>query len=84
MRTSSGRLGVISSIFFLTLAMTSSAFWPKRCRTMPLTTSPSPLSSVSPRRSSGASSMRATSRNNTGVRPSVFSTICSRSAIPCR
>ena len=43
--------------------------------TYPLTTSPCPLSSAMPRRSSGPSSTRATSRNSTGV------PICSRSPV---
>src|SRR5262245_18155271 len=68
----------------LTLLMTSSALAPKRCSTMPLATSPSPLSSVKPRRSSGPSSTRATSCSRTGVPPSFLSTILRRSGTPLR
>src|SRR5712675_1874414 len=62
-----------------TLSITSSAFWPKRCSAIPLATSPSPLSSVMPRRSSGPSSIRATSLSKTGVPFSTFSTMFERS-----
>ena len=62
-----GRLGAISASRALTLSITVSALAPKRCRTMPLATSPSPLSSVMPRRSSGPSSTRATSPSRNGV-----------------
>ncbi len=48
------------------------------------TTSPSPLSSDKPRRSSGASSTRAMSRMRTGVPPSAFTTRSPMSAAPRR
>src|SRR6266536_1702436 len=79
-----GRLLATSEIRFLTFPITSSALTPKRCSTMPLATSPSPLSSVMPRRSSGPSSTRATSRSSTGVPPFTFSTMLPRSLIPLR
>ena len=53
--TPSGRPGFSSSIRALTPSITSSAFSPKRATTMPDTTSPSPLSSATPRRSSSIS-----------------------------
>ena len=55
-----------------TLSMTVSAFSPERCTAMPVTASPSPFSSATPRRSSGASSTRATSRNRPARRPRAF------------
>jgi len=77
--TPSGRPDATSAILAFTLSITSSAFWPKRAITMPATTSPSPLSSVSPRRSSGTNSTRATSLIRTGVPPSALSTSFSMS-----
>ena len=50
--------------------MTVSALAPERCKAMPLATSPSPLSSAMPRRSSPANSTRAMSLSSTGVPPS--------------
>jgi hypothetical protein len=79
-----GRPGAISAILALTLAITSSAFWPKRAMAMPEATSPSPLSSAMPRRSAGTSSTRATSRTSTGVPRSAFTTRSSMSATPRR
>jgi len=66
------------------LWITSSAFWPWRAIAMPDTTSPSPFSSVSPRRSSGASSTRAMSRISTGVPRSLLTTSVSMSLRPRR
>ena len=61
--TPSGRLGGELGDALLDVARSPRArSAPKRCRAMPETTSPSPLSSVMPRRSSGPSSTRATSR----------------------
>jgi hypothetical protein len=77
-----GRLLAISLKRFLTFSMTSNAFTPKRCSTMPLATSPSPFSSVMPRLSSGPSSTRATSRSRTGVPLLVLSTMLPRSLMP--
>ena len=74
-----GRLGAISARRSFTCWMTDSAFSPKRCSAMPETTSPSPFSSVMPRRSSGVSSTRATSLSSTGTPLSDLTTICSRS-----
>jgi len=71
---------VISAILALTLAITSSAFWPKRAMTMPEATSPSPFSSAMPRRSAGTSSTRATSPTRTGVPRSAFSTMSAMSS----
>ena len=82
--TPSGRPLLISSIFALTLWITSSAFWPNRATTMPCTISPSPSSSASPRRSSGPSSTRATSRTRTGVPFSALTTRSSMSDFPRR
>src|SRR5215471_17636007 len=84
MLTPLGRLPARSVRRFFTLLMTSSALTPKRCSTMPLATSPFPLSSVRPRRSSGPSSTRATSCKSTGVPPSFLSTIFCRSGTPLR
>ena len=55
-----------------------------RAMAMPETTSPSPLSSVMPRRSSGVSSTRAISRISTGVPLSALTTSISMSALPRR
>jgi hypothetical protein len=74
-----GRLGAISASRSLTLRITDSVFSPNRCNAMPETTSPSPFISVMPRRSSGVSSIRATSLSSTGTPRSLLTTICSRS-----
>src|SRR5216683_463166 len=73
-----GKADAMSARRAFTLSITSSAFWPKRCSAMPLATSPSPLSSVIPRRSSGPSSIRATSLSKTGVPFSTFNTTFDR------
>ncbi len=52
----------------------------KALQAMPLATSPSPLSSVMPRRSSGPSSIRAMSFKVTGVPFSTLSTTSERSS----
>ena len=82
--TPSGSPGFSSSMRFLMLSITRSAFSPNRATAMPETTSPSPFSSAIPRRSSGPSSTRATSRTRTGVPCSARSTSASMSAAPRR
>ena len=77
--TPSGRAGFISSILFFTRWMTSYMFSPNLTTTTPPMTSPSPLSSATPRLISGPSVTYPTSRTRTGVPFSYFRTIFSMS-----
>ncbi|MNE05127.1 hypothetical protein D3C80_976810 [compost metagenome] len=79
--TPSGRLFLSSASRFLTPSMVCWAFSPKRMTMMPPTTSPSPLSSATPRRLWGPVTTSATSPSSSGApRTLVPSGICFRSS----
>jgi hypothetical protein len=84
-RTPAGSPDWIDASRSRTASITCSAFSPWRITTIPVTTSPRPSRSATPRRMSGPSCTRATSITRTGVPPiPVVSTTFSMSSTPLR